>query len=102
MPRNYDNQPVKKVTTPLLHCQLCSKKYKVEKKLQQHVEQQHYFETRNGNYFVLNRNSRAKIYGLAEDYLAFLTRINTVSEEELSGRSINLLPQLYNTAIANE
>lgn len=96
MTRNYDNKPRKTPSTSeLFECPLCSKKYKTEKKKQEHIEKVHYYATRNCNKFVFTPEIKVQIYELAHDYELFLRDIANRSLEEISLRSKNLLPQSH-------
>lgn len=96
--RNYNAKSQTKKTSKeeLFHCPVfsCNRKYKREDKRKQHVEQVHYFETRNKNNFKFDHELRAKIYDLAAVYLEQLQ--NNTAEPK------NLLPQYYGKEIPND
>lgn len=90
--RNYKVKQVNKGL--LLQCPSCNKKYKTEIKRQQHVEKDHYYETRNSNRFKFTSEEKARIYKSAGSYIVELYEIR---KDEDYGESLakNLLPQLY-------
>lgn len=107
--RNYKTKPLaKKISkNELLKCPLvtCNKKYKSERTRQQHVEKNHYYETRNSNHFKFNHDVRAQIYESAAEYIVELYEIRKCYESgECYGESLanNLLPQLYGKEVNPE
>ena len=104
--RNYNSEPKnnKFDKNSLLKCQIpsCNKKYRTEKKRQQHVEKSHFYETIGRNRFKFDNNIKAQIYELAASYIEELDEIrncfkNNVYYGESSAK--NLLPQLQGTEI---
>ena len=87
--RNY-SKPTNKVKAEL-KCQICNKKYKKELKRQQHVEKEHYYETRYNNNFKLNHETRAMIYASAATYIEALYSLKEPYDGESYAK--NLLPQ---------
>lgn len=103
--RNYSTKPSVKKTdrAELLKCPItkCNKKYKREDRRKQHVEKDHYYETRNSNYFEFDHDVRAKIYESAASYIVELYEIrNGVCCGESFAK--NLLPQLYGKDVSTE
>lgn len=100
--RNYNTESLRK-KDELLKCPVekCNRKYKREDKRQQHVEKEHYFETRNDNTFKFTHDIRAKIYESAASYIVKLYEINNgIDDGKVSAK--NLLPQFYNKEISSE
>jgi len=101
--RNYNTKPKEKKNNKvdLLQCPCCNKKYKSDARRQQHVEKDHYFETRNTNHFKFDHNIKAQIYNSAASYIMKLYEIkkDPYYEEALAK---NLLPQLYHKEIPED
>lgn len=66
--RNYKQQPSNKAAASL-KCFMCNKKYRSEERRKKHVEQVHYHETRNANWYKFDEVTRARICDLAIEYL---------------------------------
>lgn len=100
--RNYNAKPVNKKVAKegLLQCPSCNKKYKSDIKRQQHVEKDHYYNTRYSNHFKLSPEVRAQIYESASSYIVELYEIR---KDEDYGESFakNLLPQLSDELLSN-
>ena len=101
--RNYDTKSKKSEKTDnFFLCPVikCNRKYKREDKLKKHVEKDHYFETRNRNYFSFDDSLRSEIFNLAEGYIQTLYEISNVTVEnleihpEIRTTCKNLLPQI--------
>src|SRR4029077_19117403 len=107
--RNYNVKPLAKKVGKgeMLKCPItkCNKKYKSEGKRQQHVEKDHYYETRNSNYFKFDHDIRAQIYESAASYILELYTVRKCYENgTYYGESLakNLLPQLYGKEVNQE
>lgn len=100
--RNYADKPISK-KVELFNCPVstCRKKYKREEKLKQHVEKDHYYETRNSNNFKFDHDIRAQIYDSAASYIVELYEIRKDKDYgEVFAK--NLLPQSYGKDISLE
>lgn len=106
MSRNYDVKPTKEKAT--LKCPICNKKYKSEKKRQEHVEKSHYYSTRNSNLVCFDHELRSKIYTLADNYLSLLCQLENLGRDEILcdpkmlQSCKNLLPQEHGKNITLE
>lgn len=105
MLRNYDVVPISKAKGKgdFFKCPGCNKKYKSEKKCQEHVTQHHYYLTRHSNHFAIDQSLKALIYDLAKNYIMVLYRINSSDENVISDEETKcakkLLPQLHDQVI---
>lgn len=101
MLRNYDAVPNSscKGKGNFLQCPGCNKKYKTEKKRQEHVTKAHYYLTRHSNNLKIDQPLRTSIYDLAKEYVMVLHRINLADGDTISAEETlcakKLLPQLY-------
>ncbi len=109
MKRKYKSKQVKKekVKTDMLKCFVpgCNRKYKREQKRQQHIEKNHYYETRCSNNYKFNHNERAQIYNLAASYIEELDKIRKNYENgTYRGKKSakNLILQQTNNTISRE
>lgn len=104
--RNYNCAPEHKMgkdkinKDQMLKCLLtfCNKKYRTEKKRQQHVEKNHFYETIRSNSVKFSNTIRAQIYDLASTYIETLYEI-TENKQYGESSAKNLLPQLYGTEV---
>lgn len=93
---NYSNKPVNNKGA-LFNCPIatCKRKYKREEKLKQHIEKEHYYETRNSNDFKFDHNIRPQIYDSAASYIVELYEIrkcyeNNIYYGELLSKFLNI------------
>jgi hypothetical protein len=104
--RNYSNKPANNKGA-LFNCPVatCKRKYKREEKLKQHIEKDHYYDTRNSNNFKFDHNIRAQIYDSAASYIIELYEIRKCYETDIYYGELlakNLLPQLYGKEVTKE
>lgn len=112
--RNYNIEPPSKI---FLLCPVknCKRKYKSEERVKKHVEEKHFYNTRNQNWkFNFNKKTKANIYELAAKYAKVIHRISKMNEQEVIDivksnpddemimYAKNLLPQKYGKKINTE
>lgn len=108
MLRNYNTRPAQGKATDkkkgdFLQCPGCNKKYKSEKKRQEHVTKDHYYLTRHNNLFKIDQSLKAAVYDLAKEYIMVLYHINSADDNVISAEESacakKLLPQLHGQPI---
>lgn len=115
--RNYNVEPPSKIPEKLFNCPVdeCNRKYKSEEKVKNHIEKNHFYDTRGQPHKYSSRNFKhkimAKIYESAAKYAIILHRIKEMNEEDIieavksnSDEEMilcakNLLPQKYGKEI---
>lgn len=80
----------------LLLCpiQPCNRKYKTQRKLQQHIDKTHRYDTRNSNYYVFDDETKMEIYQLAAAYMLLIEEGHVTDPTVIK----NLLPTHHDPA----
>jgi len=73
----------------------CNKKYRSEKKRQEHVEKIHFYQTINSNNCKFSNSIRAQIYDLASTYIETLYEIRENKHCGKGRKKLTSFNQLY-------